>query len=174
MDWRPYLLDYDFCDFRAGARVLDVGCGAGAQVRELARRGCLAIGVDVRPGAAILLAAAEALPFRDASFDGVVCKVTLPYTDERLALAEIKRVLREDGVARIAAHGFGYYGRMLLLGAGRERVYALRTIWNTWLYRLTGRRLIGDSLYQTPRRIGAERVSRFLGLPVFIYATMRR
>ena len=39
---------------RAAGPVLDVGCGPGRHVRELARRGILAIGVDAAPEAARL------------------------------------------------------------------------------------------------------------------------
>lgn len=176
MDWTGYLLDVDLTDFPVGARVLDLGCGGGAQLGGLAARGCIPIGADIRllvkPG--FVCAAAEALPFRDGTFDGVVCKVMLPYTDERRALAEIARVLRAGGTCRLSGHGLGYYVRYLLCGRLLERIYAARTIVNTWLYRLTNRRLVGDTLYQSPRRLPVDALSRFLGLPVFIYATLER
>src|SRR3954470_19999534 len=46
-----------------GATVVDVGCGAGGAVAELAERGCHAIGVDLDP--AMLAAARERFPELD-------------------------------------------------------------------------------------------------------------
>jgi ubiquinone/menaquinone biosynthesis C-methylase UbiE len=176
MNWTRYLLDVPLIDFPAGARVLDLGCGDGTELRELARRGCRPIGLDVRPmrDRRFVCAAGEALPFRDRSFDGVLSKVTLPYTDDRATLTEIMRVLNPRGTCRLVCHGVGYYLRYLLCGQFRERVYAGRTILNTWLYRLTGHRAIADTIYQSPRHFAGAQVSRFLGLPVFIYATIER
>jgi ubiquinone/menaquinone biosynthesis C-methylase UbiE len=176
VDWKGYLLDIDLTDFPVGARVLDLGCGGGAQLLELAARGCIPTGADIRPlvTPGFVCAAAEALPFREGSFDGVVCKVALPYMDERRTRAEIARVLRVGGTCRLSGHGLGYYVRYLLCGQLRERIYAARTIANTWLYRLTHRRLVGDTLYQSPRQWPVDALSRFLGLPVFIYATLER
>src|ERR1700676_5329014 len=49
-------------------------------------------------------AAAEALPFRDAQFDFVICTQVFEYLpDPRLAVAEIKRVLRQGGVLFLSA-----------------------------------------------------------------------
>src|SRR6266481_1635958 len=49
-------------------------------------------------------AAAEALPFRDAQFDFVICTQEFEYLpDPRLAVAEIKRVLRRGGVLFLSA-----------------------------------------------------------------------
>jgi ubiquinone/menaquinone biosynthesis C-methylase UbiE len=102
--------DHSFAAFAAGQRVLDVGCGYGLQLAELADRGCRAFGVDVRAnvvakcsarGLRVAVAAAEALPFRHHTMDGVVCKVVLPYTDEARALTEIARVLASGGTLRV-------------------------------------------------------------------------
>jgi SAM-dependent methyltransferase len=49
-------------------------------------------------------AAAEALPFRDAQFDFVICTQVLEYLpDPGQAVAEIKRVLRQGGVLVLSA-----------------------------------------------------------------------
>jgi SAM-dependent methyltransferase len=188
---RYVLWDYDHTPFPAGCRILDVGFGDGEQLRALAARGCTAIGIDVAvPPAADpapaagrrLLARAEHLPFRDASFDGALMKVVLPYTDERVAVREVARVLRPGAAWEVTAHGLGYYLRILLLAPVRRRVYAARTILNTLLYRATGRRwLLGTTIYQSTARLardlGAHGVvitritpsRRFCGLPYFIY-----
>src|SRR5205085_6101666 len=96
-------------------------------------------------------ASAEELPLRSAAFDGVICKVVLPYTDEARTLSEISRVLRDGGIARICSHGAGYYLRYVLLSSDwRAKIYAVRTLINTCLYIVSRRRLpgcIGDTIY---------------------------
>jgi hypothetical protein len=133
---------------------------------------------------------AEALPFRTGSLDGLICKVVLPYTDETHALGEFARVLAPHGIAFVCSHGPGYYlGYLLVAPAWKERFYGLRTIVNTWLYAVSGRRLpgfLGDTVYQTRgrldrayRRLGLRLVDdtrspSFMGLPVFIYQRLER
>jgi SAM-dependent methyltransferase len=198
-DWPGYIVrDFSFAGFPRGARVLDIGFGGGDQMRELLARGCRAIGVEfdaalARAGRAagltICRAAAEALPFASGAFDGVVCKVVIPYTDEARAVAEIARVLRPGGVARVSFHGLGYSLRYFLTDRDwKRRLYAARVMANTLLYTLMGRRLPGfwgDTIYQSERRLrryyqrtGLEitptPAPRFVGAPVFIYHALRK
>lgn len=100
----------DFCSFTAGARLLDVGCGAGGSVEHLrVRYGFDARGVDVSP---LLIAeglqrnpelpmseaAAETLPYPDGSQDGIFCECVLSLLTEPLqALAEFRRTLSSGG-----------------------------------------------------------------------------
>lgn len=184
--------DYEHTRFPWGARILDVGCGTGEQLRSLAGRGCVAIGVDVAlppgtvpppPGVHLVLARAEHLPFRAGAFDGALSKVVLPYTDEALAVSEIARVLRRGATCELSTHGLGYYLEYLLLSPSfKRRVYALRTVCNTLLYRTTGARwVVGDTVCQSLARLkrycrhAGVRITHitpsppFLGLPVFLY-----
>jgi SAM-dependent methyltransferase len=94
----------------ARASALDAGCGTGFQSEILATLGYRTHGIDL---AAALLAVArarlpqtrvvrgrlEALPYRDAEFDAVVCcGSTLSFvTDPAAALRELGRVLRPGG-----------------------------------------------------------------------------
>ena len=196
LDWTGYTLPaFEFESFPPHTRVLDVGCGRGIQLRQLALRKCHFLGIDVDRESVMacrnqdllaLIASAERMPFRAQTLDGIVCKVVVPYTDEARALREIARVLRTSGTARVCYHGAGYYLRYLLCGTShwKFRLYALRSLVNTWVYALLGTRLpgfVGDTLYQSRRRLGnyyrachlhlhEEHPSPlFLGFPVFLY-----
>jgi SAM-dependent methyltransferase len=95
---------------RAGARVLDLGCGAGL-LALLKRKGCVLAGVDLSAECA---RAARAngydhacradlgrLPFADSSFDYVVSLDVLghvPFDEKESVVTEIARVLRPGGV----------------------------------------------------------------------------
>jgi SAM-dependent methyltransferase len=90
-------------------RVLDVGTGEGQLARLAHRIGATVTGID--PTVAQLRVAAEraggpayaralatSLPFRDASFDGVVVCLVLEHVDDHQgAIAEIARVLEPGG-----------------------------------------------------------------------------
>jgi SAM-dependent methyltransferase len=199
-EWVGYINEeFSFDDFPPDARVLDVGFGSGEQMRRLRTRGCRAVGLEIDPGLArnarraflpVFRARAEHLPIQTASMDGVVCKVVIPYTEESTAIAEIARVLRPGGTARVSYHGAGYFLRYLLTDANwKVRFYGLRTLVNTFIYRCTGGRLpgfLGDTLYQSDRRLRAYYAAHrlelmethpsaaFAGAPVFLYHVLRR
>ena len=94
----------------AGARVLDVGCGTGANGPVLAGDGRVAIGLDASPvplglagtgargHAARVRGDALALPFADGAFDLVVALDVLEHLDDdRAAARELARVTRPGG-----------------------------------------------------------------------------
>jgi ubiquinone/menaquinone biosynthesis C-methylase UbiE len=94
--------------------LLDAGMGAGRLCQELERRGWTVSGVDVSeemlalarerlPGARLVCADIEDLPFPDSSFDAVVATGVLEYAiDRTAAIRELARVLRPGGVAVVS------------------------------------------------------------------------
>src|SRR2546427_5163895 len=91
------------------SRILDVGCGTGANLQMLANFG-VAEGVDVSKEALdfcrarglskVKQGAAEALPYEDASFDLVTGLDVVEHLDDDIAgLKEMRRVLRPRGRA---------------------------------------------------------------------------
>src|ERR1700681_393485 len=101
---------------RLPPRILDVGCGTGANLQMLAQFGA-AEGVDVSPEALdfcrarglkdVKQGAAETLPFADASFDLVTGLDVVEHLDDDIAgLREMCRVLSSDGRAVLFVPAF--------------------------------------------------------------------
>jgi SAM-dependent methyltransferase len=85
--------------------LLDVGCGPKPYARLMRGRVDMHVGVD-HPGSDHGLSAVDAaasvyrLPFRDGTFDGVLCSAVLEHLEEPSeALGEAFRVLRAGGSA---------------------------------------------------------------------------
>ncbi len=94
-----------------GARsVLDLGCGTGFFLADLERRHPGAVGLDISyemlevsrqyvPGARLVVADAQKLPFHPRLFDAVFCKGSLHHTRDHVGfLAGCARVLGPGGV----------------------------------------------------------------------------
>lgn len=188
---RGYILpDYRFDSFIPGSRVLDIGCGFGDELEDVINKGACAIGVDISKealiscydkGLPVIYALAEKLPFRNNSFDGVICKAVLPYLHEVELASEIARVLRLDGQVELCTHGLGHY---VLLCLYSRHGYWKWPIINTWRYILLGK--WRGEMYQSKRRL--ERYLKennleiekytpsksFLGMPVFLYYRLKK
>src|SRR6185369_7652145 len=107
--WRRWLTQ------GARGRTLDLGCGTGRNL-PLFPAGVRAIGLDPEmdalrrarrraPGVPLVCGSAEALPFRAGAFDTVVSGLVLcSVPDPARGLAEVRRVLRADGVLRALEH----------------------------------------------------------------------
>lgn len=97
-------------------RILDIGCGPAVYTRDLVERGWNVCGMDLSTG--MLQAAAKAtntlagtpvkfttghaehLPYRDESFDTVLCIGVVSYvTDVPTLLRDVKRILKPGGEA---------------------------------------------------------------------------
>jgi ubiquinone/menaquinone biosynthesis C-methylase UbiE len=123
----------------AGRRVLEIGCGNGADGVMFAEAGAAYTGVDLTEAAVeatrqhfavasvagqFQTANAEQLPFPDASFDVVYSYGVLHHTPEPArAVREVHRVLKTGGRAYVMLyhrHSFNYYAR--ILGLMRARV----------------------------------------------------
>jgi SAM-dependent methyltransferase len=80
----------------AGASVLDVASGGGHVARRLLEAGADVVTCDPAPGMrADVICRAEDLPFADASFDVVTCRVAAHhFEDVRAAVGELARVSR--------------------------------------------------------------------------------
>ena len=106
-DWHAQMLQH----LPAGSRrVLDLGCGTGFFLAELEAQRPGAVGLDIShdmlrvseqyvPGARVVTADAERLPFAEGSFDAVFCKGSLHHTrDHHRFLVNCARALSDDGV----------------------------------------------------------------------------
>jgi ubiquinone/menaquinone biosynthesis C-methylase UbiE len=139
----PYLPGFARFAEGAGRDVLEVGVGLGADHVEWAKvRPRRLAGIDLTPRAVVQararlalydlhsdleIADAEALPFRDGSFDLVYSWGVLHHSpDTARAVAEVHRVLRPGGGARVMIyHKHSVVGALLWLryglAAGRPR-----------------------------------------------------
>ncbi len=87
----------EWCEPAEGVTVLDVATGGGHVARRLRERGATVVTVDPAPGmGADTTASAEDLPFADASFDAVACRIAAHhFADVETAVREMARVARQ-------------------------------------------------------------------------------
>ncbi len=92
------------------SKILDLGCGTGMLLSELARRSGFVVGIDSSPGmlelarkrgggAALVLADADHLPFVNCSFDAVISVTLLQNMPNPAAtVREVARVAKQGGI----------------------------------------------------------------------------
>ena len=87
----------EWCELGAGITVLDVATGGGHVARRLREAGATVVTSDPAPGmGADTTAPAEHLPFADASFDAVACRLAAHhFADALAAVKEMARVSRD-------------------------------------------------------------------------------
>ena len=100
----------EICSLPPGARVADIGCGAGGTLEHLEQTGVYcSVGLDYSEtllGEAVprlvsgrlVRGRAETLPFKNVFFDALFCECVLSILGDRItALREFARVLKEGG-----------------------------------------------------------------------------
>ena len=99
----------EYCNFKPGSKVLDIGCGTGTTVEYLASYGVQATGVDIAesrlqqarkklPQLQLVYGDGHSLPFGKSCFDGVIaeCSMSLMHNQAKV-VREINRVLKPGG-----------------------------------------------------------------------------
>jgi SAM-dependent methyltransferase len=148
-------------DLNPGA-ILDLGCGAGQELLPfLEKTGAICVGADSAAAlgkmtsrtfgderrAAFVRSEGENLPFADESFDVVLCRVALPYMNNKKAIAEIARVLKPNGVLLLKTHAplyyFGLIGQRAKTLSARQIAYPLICLAASFWHQITGRQLAG-------------------------------
>ena len=86
-----------WCEPARGVTVLDVATGGGHVARRLRKAGAKVVTVDAAPGMEPdVIAPADHLPFADASFDAVACRIAAHHFPDALAaVKEMARVARD-------------------------------------------------------------------------------
>jgi SAM-dependent methyltransferase len=92
----------EWCEPGEGVQALDVATGGGHVARRLRDAGCDVVSADPAPGMqATVVAPAEQLPFADASFDVVACRIAAHHFDDvRVAMTEMARVSQDRVVVQ--------------------------------------------------------------------------
>lgn len=155
-----------------GLKVLDIGCGSGQTLTadELVvareRHGidvdgdAVARGQAAFPELALSVAAAEAVPYPDRSFDLVISRVALPYANLPVAFAEAYRVLKPGGRLWITLHPWSMERKRLADAALGLRLRGLLSrapvVANSLVQHVAGRPLplpefVTRETFQTPR-----------------------
>lgn len=138
-----------------GKLAVDVGCSTGFTAEALSRAGCRTIGLDVDlPGirharqsfgeqAGFLCADGSALPLDTGSVDIVVFNHIYEHVvDPDRVLEEIRRVLKEDGVA------FFGFGNRLQVMEPHYRLPLLSWLPQSWAHRYVRRAGVADEYYE--------------------------
>ncbi len=121
--------------------VLDLGCGAG-QTLIAAYPGQITFGIDVdlpvlqlgqtwSQDVRFCCGKAEELPYRDSTFDLVVARVSLAYTDIERTLNEANRVLKPDGKLWVTLHSWHTPLRMARQSSWRGKLYFVYILANS-------------------------------------------
>jgi SAM-dependent methyltransferase len=130
----PWL--YDAAEFRkhSGERVLEIGCGTGADLLQFAKHGAIAVGIDVtakhvemaRERVGVLAEVHQGdmrqLPFQDESFDYVYSHGVLHHSDEpQRVIRELFRILRPGGRFNVHVYAlWSYITPRVVLRYGRN------------------------------------------------------
>lgn len=163
--------------------VLDVGCGAGQELLPfLEKTSAFCVGIDAADELgkvtknvfreqnfekrfAFVRSLGEKMPFADESFDVVLCRVALPYMDNRRAFAEISRILKTSGTFLLKTHAPAFYLGMIRQRIGtfslKQIAYPMICLTNGIIHSVSGKQMQkgfwkGKEVYQTKRFIEKE------------------
>ncbi|HSK70470.1 MAG TPA: class I SAM-dependent methyltransferase [Pyrinomonadaceae bacterium] len=164
-------------------RVLDIGCGAGQELLPfLEKTEAFCVGLDAAEefgevgteffaakgfteNFALIRSQGEKLPFEEESFDVVLCRVALPYMNNRRTIAEIARIMRSGGVFLLKTHAPAFYFVMLWQRLKtfnpKQIAYPLICLTGSVWHQFTGRQLQkgfwkGKEVFQTERFLEKE------------------
>jgi len=130
-------------------RVLDIGCGAG-QTLMAAYPDRISFGLDIDFAALqlgrsltdrvrFLQGRAERLPYGNEQFDLVLARVSLPYTNLRFSLKEMRRVLRRGGSVWMTLHAPAIPWRQALTSNWKGKIFFGYILLNSALFHLIQR-----------------------------------
>jgi ubiquinone/menaquinone biosynthesis C-methylase UbiE len=131
---------YDMLDVQPGSRILEVGCGGGAFLAFLERKGHSAVGIDILEDAVaaarkcvsssrVMRADAGRLPFEDSSFDRLVTHHLVEHLEDlSSALADWSRVLAGGGVLAVCTPNRMYENPRIFDDPGHVHIYDRREL----------------------------------------------
>lgn len=186
----------EWCEPGPGVTVLDVATGGGHVARRLREAGATVVTVDPAPGMqADTTAPAEDLPFADASFDAVACRVAAHhFSDVLAAVREMARVARDRVVIcdntfvsesseeadrlRDPSHVRNYsqpewhsFFELAGLEVAGERFLVRETDVDSWLDRVS---CAGDDAVRVRELLGDRVVDGMLPLPTLVIKGVKR
>jgi SAM-dependent methyltransferase len=139
LPWHMRVVAHRLGDLQ-GRHVLDVACGTGVWLAELASRGAHVAGLDISdravevctrriPQAEVATGVAEDLPFGNARFDLVTCLGALEhFIDQPEALSEMRRVAKPSAQLLILVPNAGFLTRRFGLYQGTQQAAVQETV----------------------------------------------
>lgn len=166
--------------------ILDIGCGPGVQIRFLTKQNEIH-GIDLSSRAldyarnlGIITKKhniESGLPYKDKYFDVVISVDILEHLfDPEFVLAEIKRVLKDDGVALISVpnHFVWWMRKRILFGKGIKLPYHEANEWNYFHIRFFTSSAFEKLLESSEFKIKKKYYSEFTTFPSIIPISLRK